>query len=93
MKKNKDNKPLSLKIEKYGYTFFMNNYTDAETAFRQLYKENPNHPIFEDYVKTGILSGFTVTNLGKKPRYRGRYWLLNFYLFWRIKRLIVKVLS
>lgn len=50
-----------------GYVFYPENYKDAESVLIKLYKENPRHPVFTEYRKTGVFEGFSFTNLGKKP--------------------------
>lgn len=59
---------MKVKIERGDYEFIVEcgkyeNSEDAYCILMKLYNENNNHPIFEDYVKTGYFQFFIINKV------------------------------
>lgn len=52
----------SATIEKDGYTFDVEDCGYSKAALIKIYAENPTHPIFDEYKRTGAFYGFNTSN-------------------------------
>ena len=59
---------MKVKIERDCYEFIVDwdrceDYKDIQPILMKLYNENKNHPVFEDYVKTGYFTFFIINKV------------------------------